>query len=164
MKQNKLDHLVLGVGEYKTSKNPNDTIKTYALGSCVAIIAYDDKNKIACMVHVALPESKVSPGKSKIQPGYFVDTGIALLFNEMKKCGAEKRTTWIKLVGGANVADRDSYFDIGRRNVIAIRKILWKNNIAVIAEDIGSNFSRTVSIDVGTGEVAISSRGNKWTL
>lgn len=164
MKRNKLDHLVVGVGEYKITDDPSDTIKTYALGSCVAIIAYDEKNKVAGMMHIALPDAKVSLEKSKILPGYFVDSGIPVFLDDMKKHGAIITNLKIKIVGGANIADKDSYFDIGRRNVIAIRKLLWQNNLAILAEDIGSNFSRTVSIDAKTGEINISSRGNKWTI
>jgi chemotaxis protein CheD len=156
--------LTVGVGDYKISKNLDDKVKTYALGSCVAIIVYDRVNKIAGLMHIALPDSSVSPEKGKILPGYFADTGIPILIEEFKKLGTSRKGIWIKLVGGARVADPKSIFDIGKRNILAIKKILWSKNLGPIAEDVGGNFSRTVTVDVETGEVLITSGQKKWNL
>ena len=37
----------IGIGHIKVTATPGDEIKTYALGSCVAVILYDKKLKIA---------------------------------------------------------------------------------------------------------------------
>jgi len=162
--ENDKNKLIVGVGDFKVSNNKNDIIKTFALGSCVAVIVFDKKKIVGGMLHVALPDSNANIEKSRQLPGYFVDTGIPVLFNNLKKLGAESRSSWIKIAGGASIADPSSYFDIGKRNVLAIKKFLWKNNLGIIAEDTGGNFSRTVSLDVETGEVIISSGGKKWVL
>lgn len=159
-----MEKLVVGIGDIKVSNNIDSEIKTFALGSCVAVIVYDKKNMIAGMVHIALPDSTANDEKAKQLPGYFADTGLPLLFTELEKLGAEKRFSWIKMAGGASIADPNSYFDIGKRNILAIRKLLWKRHLAVISEDVGGNFSRTVSINVGSGEVIISSGGKKWNI
>jgi chemotaxis protein CheD len=77
----------IGIGHLKTSSTQGDEIKTYALGSCVAVILYDRKTKIAGMIHIALPESAVNTDKAKSLPGYFVDTGLPLLLKEFKELG-----------------------------------------------------------------------------
>lgn len=154
----------VGVGEYKISANVNDVIKTYALGSCVAVVIYDKIRKIAGMLHVALPDSKVDPNKSLSSPGHFADTGIPALIEDMKKSGAMGRDSWIKIAGGAKIMDPNSLFDIGKRNIIAIKKILWSRNLGPIAEDVGGDFCRTVGIIVETGEVQISSGKKVWNL
>jgi chemotaxis protein CheD len=154
----------VGVGEYKVSNNKNDSIKTYALGSCIALIIYDKKYKIAGMVHIALPDSAVNPERVKTHPGYFADSGIPIFIEEMKKLGAQKENIWIKMIGGAKVADPNSVFDIGKRNALAIKKILWSKNLGAIAEDIGGDFSRTVTINVESGEITISSGKNVWNI
>src|SRR4030042_4735479 len=137
-----MNSIIVGIGGYFVSNEPKDVIKTYALGSCVAVIMYDRSNKVAGLVHIALPDSAISNEKSEKLPGYFADTGILLLLEEMRKKGAIMWNTWIKIVGGATVLNMDSTFDIGTRNVLAIKKILWKDNLGIIAEDIGGIIPR----------------------
>ncbi len=155
--------LVVGVGEYKISGNEGDTIKTFALGSCVAVIIYDSVEKIAGMLHVALPESSIMTNNEK-PPGHFADKGVPLFIREIASKGANRKNSWIKLVGGANVSDPNFVFDIGKRNVLAIKKILWKEKLGPIAEDVGGNHSRTVTIDVSTGDITITNKDRKWQI
>lgn len=154
----------VGIGELYVSNIKSDIIKTYALGSCVAVIMYDKEKKVAGMIHIALPDSKVNPKKAETRPGFFVDTGLPVLLREMKKKGATRNSTWIKMVGGSNIMDEEKNFDIGRRNSIAVKRYLWKNGLGIIKEDIGGNISRTVSISVETGEVLISNSKEKWHI
>ena len=37
--------IYVGVGEYAASKTPGEIVKTLALGSCVAVVVLDIKNK-----------------------------------------------------------------------------------------------------------------------
>ncbi len=154
----------IGIGEFLVSNNTEDILKTYALGSCVAVIIYDKVKRIAGMIHIALPDSKVNPKKAETRPGFFADTGMPALISEMKKKGATKQNIWIKLTGGSNIMDEEKTFDIGRRNTIAVKRLLWKNGLGVIKEDIGGNISRTVSVAVEDGEVLISNAKEKWKL
>ncbi len=128
------------------------------------MVIYDKLQKIAAMMHIALPASDINPDKAEQMPGYFVDTGIPCLLKEMKSRNSTKRSIWIKLIGGSNIMDTSRRFDIGKRNVLAIKKLLWKYQLGTVAEDIGGEKSRTVSISVNSGEVLISSGPNKWTL
>lgn len=156
--------LDVGIGDMKISNNTDDEIKTYALGSCVAIIIYDNLNKVAGMMHVALPDSNVNKEKAAAKPGYFVDTGLPVLLKEMERKGARPRSCWIKITGGATILDEKKMFDIGRRNVLAIKKVLWGIGLGVIKEDVGGSESRTVTIDVETGSIHITNAKRKWTL
>ena len=159
-----MNQINVGIGEFAVSNNSSDVIKTFALGSCVAVIAYDKICKVAGLLHVALPESKINLNKSKQLPGYFADTGLPILMTEMKKKGANLRKIWIKLIGGANVIKGNFSFDIGKRNSLAIKKILWRYSLGIIKEEIGGKISRTVDIDVKTGRVSIYSRQVKKIL
>jgi chemotaxis protein CheD len=154
----------IGIGHMKASASTGDEIKTYALGSCVAVILYDKKAKIAGMIHIALPDSTVNTEKSKTLPGYFVDTGMPLLLKDFKKLGGDRKTTVIKIAGGSSIMDENKTFDIGKRNGIAVKRFLWKHGLGVMKEDIGGNISRTVSIDVDSGTVLLSNAKNKWEL
>lgn len=154
----------IGIGEFGVSSRPSSEIKTYALGSCVAVILWDKVTKVGGMIHVALPDSSINPAKATERPAYFVDTGIPLLLGEMERLGAQRRNMTVRLAGGANIMDANATFDIGRRNGVASKRLLWKQGLGVIGEDLGGNISRTVSLAVDTGTVTVSNAQKTWEL
>ncbi len=158
--------IYVGVGEYAASKTPGQIVKTLALGSCVAVVILDVKNKSVGLLHVALPESSINKKRAEEKPGMFADTGIPKLLEEMKKIGYDEKSRLIvKLAGGASIMDTNNTFRIGKRNVLAIRKTLWRFRLGSIAEDVGGNISRSVSIEMNTGKVIISSPGRgEWEV
>lgn len=158
--------IIIGIGEAAASKNSDDILKTFALGSCVAVILLDPQTKVVGMVHIALPESKIDPKKSEKLPGYFADTGIPHLLNLMRKHDSTPNSKYIvKLAGGANIMDENNYFQIGRRNLTEIKKILWNAELFVSAEDVGGFESRTVKVHVGNGRVFLSAAdGREWRI
>ncbi len=140
---------------------PGDVIKTHALGSCVAIVILDPGTRSVGMVHIALPESKVHPERAGKLPGYFADTGIPALLQFMQKSGSATnlRKVVVKLTGGANVMDKNNTFNIGKRNILAIKKGLWAQRMGAVAEDVGGSISRTVTVNIDDGKVQVSSPG-----
>jgi len=156
--------LTVGIGEWIISSNPLDVIKTYALGSCVAVMMYDSRAGVAGMIHVALPDSSIDAGRAKAMPGYFADTGLPLMIEAMKEKGVVRAHVWVKLAGGASMMDAAGMFDIGKRNVLAIKKQLWRSTLGPIAEDVGGVISRTVAMAVATGETTLSSGNKTWII
>jgi chemotaxis protein CheD len=154
----------VGIGDFEVSRSRDEVIKTYALGSCVAVIAYDKVNKVAGLMHVALPDASINPQKAAEKPGYFADSGMPAFMDALKKAAAAQSFLVIKLAGGSSIMDDNGRFDIGKRNVLAIRKLLWKIGLGTIAEDVGGNISRTVTVSVATGEVTVTSAGKQWNL
>jgi chemotaxis protein CheD len=154
----------IGIGEWAVSSAAADILKTYALGSCVAVLIYDKRLAIAGMIHIALPDSKVDAERARQLPGYFADTGLPVMIEEMKKRGAIRANVWVKLAGGASVMDPCGLFDIGKRNILAAKRILWGSSLGPIAEDTGGTMSRTVSLSVAGGETCISSGQKQWTI
>ncbi len=142
----------------------DDSIKTFALGSCIAVIMYDVKLRLGGMLHFALPDSSIDADKGRARPGYFADLGIPLMIEDMKKLGAVRQNVRIKLVGGAAVMDDKGIFDIGKRNLLAAKRILWKSSLGAIAEDTGGDISRTVTLAVGTGDTTITSGDRQWEI
>ena len=134
----------VGIGYYAATKNPDDSIKTYALGSCVAVVLYSASNGVVGMIHIALPESQGHDEKASKLPGYFADTGLPLLWKKMTDLGTVKGRVTAKLVGGSQILDENGTFDIGKRNVLASRKWLWTAGIGLMKEDTGGKSSRTV--------------------
>jgi chemotaxis protein CheD len=154
----------VGIGEWIVSTDITDILKTYALGSCVAVMVFDSKLHIAGMLHVALPDSSVDAERARQLPGYFADTGLPRMIEEMKRLGVVRSHIWVKLAGGSSVMDAGGLFDIGKRNVLAVKKQLWRSSLGPIAEDVGGSISRTVSLAVGSGETTLSSGNTTWTI
>lgn len=153
----------VGIGGIGVSAEDAE-IKTYALGSCVALVVWDQALRAGGMIHIALPEAHINPEKARDKPGYFADSGLPVLFADLKRLGANRSSCWVKLVGGSSILDENSSFDIGRRNALAVKKYLWKIGLDLTAEDIGGTISRTVGLVLPTGELTITNGGHKWTL
>ncbi|MGL6196829.1 MAG: chemotaxis protein CheD [Thermoguttaceae bacterium] len=160
--------LMLGVGDFGATCSPGGVIRTMALGSCIAVMILDRGTRCVGMDHVALPESSVSPDRAKQLPGYFADTGIPALIETMKKVGgslSKPSNLIVKIAGGANVADPNNTFNIGKRNVLAAKKILWQFGLGPMAEDVGGSHSRTVTLYRDTGRIVLSCPGRPdWEL
>jgi len=155
-----MSEILVGIGGIGTSRNRTDTIVTMALGSCVAIVAHDPNTGATGMAHVALPGNPRD--KNRSQPkGYYADTAVPELIRQIERAGgpARGRGLRIKIVGGATILDTMGSFNIGKRNVLAIKRALWRYGLGPIAEDVGGNISRTVRIGVGEDCMRISSPG-----
>lgn len=151
---------IVDISDLRVSKNPGDILVTYSLGSCIGVTVYDPDARVGGMIHFMLPESKVSPEKAQKKPGMFADTGIPMLFKEVFAMGGSKRGLIVKAAGGSQLMDQNKVFNIGERNFVILRKMLWRNNILMKAHDIGGSLSRTVRLDIATGRTTIkSSRG-----
>ncbi len=160
--------LMLGIGHIGATVAEDGIIKTMALGSCIAIMILDRRTRCIAMDHVALPDSTASPDRAKALPGYFADTGVPALLKEIQRvAGGISRPTEliVKLAGGANVADPSNTFNIGKRNALAIKKILWQHGMGPVAEDLGGFHSRTVTMHRDTGKIVLSCPGKTdWLL
>ena len=147
----------MGISDLKVSNNPGDVLITYALGSCIGVAIYDPKVKVGGLLHFMLPDSSLDAGKAKETPGMFADTGIPVLFKSCYAYGAEKSRMIVKVVGGASILDDTNYFRIGQKNITAMRKIFWRNNVMIDGEDTGKNFNRTVRLDLASGKCVLKS-------
>lgn len=156
--------VTVGIGGWAVSEDPDDLLKTYALGSCLAVLAYDRLRHIGGMIHLALPDSGKVRDQEHYPAAYFADSGISLLVRQMEDLGSCRRNWWIKLIGGAAMMDQTGIFDIGKRNILAAKRILWQHGLGPIAEDTGSDHSRTVSLQVSDGATTISSGSRHWQL
>lgn len=147
--------LVVGISDLKVSGNPAESMITYALGSCIAVAVYDPAAKVGGLLHYMLPDSSLDAVKAKETPAMFADTGIPLLFKTCYRLGAVKKRMIVKVAGGASILDESNFFRIGQKNIMAMRKLFWSNNILIDAEDTGKNVNRTVRLDMSTGKVFI---------
>lgn len=157
------DHIV-GISDLKVSNNVNDNLITYALGSCIGVVVYDPQVRVGGLLHFMLPDSNLDLEKAREIPAMFADTGIPLLFKSCYRFGAEKRRMVVKVAGGASILDDTSYFRIGKKNITALRKIFWKNNVLIEKEDTGLNHNRTVRLSIASGKVIIKNATGSFEL
>lgn len=150
---------IVGVADMAISNALDETVITYSLGSCIAVVIFDPVAKVGGMLHFMLPESSLSPDKARDNPSMFADTGIAALFKRSYQFGAKKDSIVVKAVGGAQILDENGIFNIGKRNYLAMRKIFWRNNVMIAAEHVGGSVNRTVRLEIGTGQVYVKVSG-----
>lgn len=152
--------MVVGISDCKVTKNPDSVLVTYALGSCIAVALYDPIAKLGGLLHYMLPESAIDASKAAQNPFMFADTGIAQLLAAVAANGGSPRRMLVRLAGGAQVLDSQGVFQIGKRNYLAARKILWKAGILIAAEAVGGEVSRTIRLEVATGRLWIREGGS----
>lgn len=154
-------NLTIGIGDFKICKKP-DVLVTYALGSCVGICIIDEQTGIAGLSHIMLPDSSTAVS-GNATPMRFADTAIPMMVKQMESMGASKMRLRSKIAGGATMfAVANDKFNIGERNIAAVKKTLMDLRIPIIAEDTGANYGRTVFFypDSGTMEVRSTIKGN----
>jgi len=150
---------VVGIGEFAVSDRPDDLIVTHALGSCIAVCLWDAQAGVAGLIHFLLPESRINQQRAAEQPAAFADTGIPLVFQAAYKLGAAKARMRVRLVGGAEIAGDTTgggTFNIGRRNLLAAKNVLWRNGVLIEKEEVGGRTVRTVHMTVNDGRLQVS--------
>jgi chemotaxis protein CheD len=94
----------------------------------------------------------------------FGDTGIPAFFQEAYKLGAKKQNLRVVIAGGAQVFEKQDFFDIGKRNIVIARKLFWKNNLMIAAEHVEGHIPRTLYLELGSGRTWMTSRGVRYDL
>jgi chemotaxis protein CheD len=148
---------IIGIAEMAVSRDPEALLVTYALGSCIGVALFDPVARVGGLLHAMLPTSSLDRERALKNPERFVDTGVPALFKACYRLGAEKHRIVVKVAGGARMVGtngRDS-FQTGKRNVLMFKKLLWKNGVLLKGEDTGDSLSRTVTLDLATGEFLV---------
>ena len=148
-------NIVVGVSDMKVSKDPESVLVTHSLGSCIGVAVYDPIVRAGGLLHFMLPDSTLDSVKAKKNPSMFADTGIPYLFKSVYKLGGNKRRMRVVVAGGAHVNNREDFFNIGKRNFMAVRKIFWKNNVITNYHCVGGNSNRTLKIFIKDGHIFI---------
>jgi chemotaxis protein CheD len=153
--------LAVGLGELKGSRDPEAQLVCYGLGSCIGLALWDLRTRAGAMAHVVLPESALSRGPV-VQPAKWADTALPAALELMATLGANRSTIVARIAGGArmlNVVGAGSRLDIGARNIEAVREVLRRHDLRLAAEDVGGTWGRTLTLNVGTGRLVVSTAG-----
>lgn len=145
--------ITVGIGEGKIVFK-NDTLVTYALGSCVGVCLYETGLKIAGMVHILLPCQQQAIQQNN--PYKFADSGILKLIECMELYGAKRRRVIAKIAGGAEMfCSEETKTGIGNRNIVAVKNTLRLLRIPIVAEHVGSNYGRSIWFSCEDGSLKV---------
>jgi len=145
--------IVVGMGDCQVAGFPAASLATYALGSCLAVIAFDWKERRGGMLHVMLPDSSMDTARASTNPFLFVDTGVTELFSRLEKLGSPRKRLRCCVTGGASMMTGPSHFEIGKRNLLALKRTFWRLGVFIDREDVGGVESRSVRLDLATGRI-----------
>lgn len=146
----------IGIGEYAITDVKDEKIVTHALGSCVALIMHCPKTKCTAMAHIVLPEQDVNHQRVIEREAYFADDIVPKLVNFFKKRSyCSNKDLKVLLVGGAVSSNKSDLFKVGERNVSKVKSILDSHQIKYDASEVLGRYSRTVEIEIETGDVII---------
>lgn len=158
------EQIVVGAADMKISGDPAVRIVTRALGSCLGVILYDPVVRVGGLLHLMLPSAQVNAGKAAARPYMFVDTAMPRFLVAVMDAGAQRDRLQVRVAGGASIRTESDFFAIGRRNLTALRKWLWKEELVMTASDTGGYLSRTLYLELRTGRAWIVSAGKQWDL
>lgn len=154
-------NIIVGVADMKVSNDPEGLLVAYSVGSCIGLAIHDPIATVGGMLHYMLPQSSIDVRKAKKNPYMFADTGIPLLFKEAYNLGAKKHRLRVTVVGGAQILDQKGLFNIGKRNYLLLRNMFMKNNVSIDFEDVGSNVTRTLKLEIRSGEAWLKISGRE---
>jgi len=150
-------HLIVGVGDMAVSDDAGRVLSTYALGSCVGLVAYEPFLKVGGILHLMLPDSTIAAAKAAANPAMFADTGLPQFFHLLGTFRARAPRLQLLIAGGANVILGHDPFCIGERNVRATVDFLTRNGFEVRRAEVGGSVNRTLHLVLATGLVTIKS-------
>lgn len=120
------------------------------LGTCVAVCLHDRRLKIGGMNHFLYPKSGFFGSASND----YGDVAIPALINKLRRQGSRVEDLEAQIFGGGEIQG-DKWGSTGGKNVKIARKILKKNGIRIVSEDVGGLKGRRLIFHTGTNEALI---------
>lgn len=157
-------NITVNVSDAKVSANPDDTLVTYSLGSCIGVCLYDPVVRAGGMLHYQLPGASMDGNRAMQNPCMFADSGFEYLLKQMEALGAVKKRLKVGIAGAAQMLNDANIFDIGRRNHTAIRKVLWQHGLFIGGEQIGGKTPRTLYLKIADGSMTVKAENQLIAL
>jgi chemotaxis protein CheD len=146
----------VNTGEIRVSTK-SAVLQSLAIGSCIAVVAYDVRFRIGAIAHVMLPGR--APAKTAEKIKYAADA-IEEMLGRMKRAGADKDSIEVCLVGAGNVLKKKSD-TICRQNIESTRSLLRENHVRLRRTVLGGTKRKGVFLDVEMGRVSYTEGDEK---
>jgi len=125
------------------------------LGSCVAIVLWNQENQLGGMCHIVLPDSAQSNNSCDDR---FADCVVDQFAKKVKDAGTLPREYWVGVYGGGNMFPAVHFKNdtpIGEKNIHAAYTCLKKHGFKIVHEDIGGAVYRMLILNMQSGEVVL---------
>ena len=139
------------IGQVKAGKG-KVILQSKAIGSCIAIVAYDPTRNIGSLAHVMLPGRAPADKKPSEKMRYAADA-IDAMVSKLIHMGSRKVDLEVTLVGGGNVLNRADD-TICKDNIESTMQLLREMDLKVRAQALGGTDRKSVSLDVERGIVS----------
>jgi chemotaxis protein CheD len=163
----------LELGELRVSSQSSTVYEVVNIGSGVVVTFYDIEHRIAGIACVILPESKLANDANGAMAGHsparYADLAIPRVLEEFVALGANKRSTIVRMVGGAQLFNfgggGGNLLNIGVRNATAVRTALSRQGFAIERADTGGNKGKNILFSVASGQIVVCPAGGlQYTL
>jgi len=151
--------ITVGIADLSVTNNPSVILTTYSLGSCLGVTLHDPVACVGGMLHLMLPDSSINKEKARSKPAMFADSGVPMLIDHALKLGASLDRMRVCVAGGSQIMDAQGFFNIGKRNYIALVMLLSNRGLEIDVEDIGGSGNRTMSMRLSDGQVKLKISG-----
>lgn len=154
----------VGLGEQAVSREPEEVLVAYGLGSCLGVVMIDPASRLSGLLHALLPRTPETGERGAPNSSKYVESGIEHLLASLVREGAKPDRLIVRIVGGANMlmgAGMSQSFDIGTRNVEAAKTTLSRLNLPISVAEVGGHSGRTVRVYVAESRVTVRVIGEK---
>ena len=139
-----------------------ERLSSVGLGSCVAVIVFAPKQRLAALAHCMLPDRSDNDDI----PAKFADSAVPALLGLLHDAGGTAPYA-AAIVGGASMfpaLPSEFVRDIAGSNVDAARKALADASIPLRVEDVGGHIGRSVFVDPSTQRIMVRTLrdGERW--
>ncbi len=146
--------------EMKISSNPVETLVAFCIGSGIGMTIHDPVGGVGGVLNFILPDSTKANGTSPAKaPFMFADTGISAFLRALFDQGAKTENLKVVIAGGAHIVDQTGIFNIGQKNLDALKSNLGDHGIKIHHEAVGGSKSRTICLEIGSGKSIIKTLG-----
>jgi chemotaxis protein CheD len=155
----------VGMGELIISRDPSDVLACIGLGSCIAMCIWEPVARVGGVAHMLLPVSR-NNAEMMGSPAKYIANGVPNLINRMIKNGAARSNLIVKITGGSrmlNIPGENNILDIGQRNINEVKAVMKRENIPIIAEDVGGTSGRSVQLFMESGKIVVRNLTGKIT-
>jgi chemotaxis protein CheD len=138
--------------EMKISNNPVETLVAFSIGSGMGVTVHDPVCGVGGILNFMLPDSCRANGVNPARvPFMFADTGIPAFLEALYARDARRDRLKVVVAGGAHILDQSDAFNIGQKNLEALKAVLDAHNLNIYHENTGGTNSKTLSLEIWSG-------------
>lgn len=146
----------VNTGQVKLGRG-NVVLRSLAIGSCIAVAAYDSETRIGAVAHIMLPgrAPENSPEKTR-----YAEDAVEELIGLMVGGSSQQSNIDVCLVGAANVLQRADDA-ICMANIRATIQAFERRDIPIRATAIGGTDRKSMFLDIASGKVSYAQGGRQ---